>query len=241
MPRRRRRKGGPGGGEGGCAAGDQSLIFDRMAAMSVTQAAVVGDGVGMDDGSGGGGAAAALASEAAEWREPTFADGQMCLTMHQPWASLLVYGIKRIEGRTWPTRYRGRLWIHAASKEPEEEAVAACKQQYEALYAMDGVPPAAIEWPQRYPTSCLLGCVELKACVGQGTLQQLTPLSDSLRTESESAQCWLCECPQRLIVPFAMAGQHKLWKLEAKLVKNAAMGLKASNPPIPTSFPPVPL
>ncbi|KAG5588159.1 hypothetical protein H5410_048593 [Solanum commersonii] len=25
-----------------------------------------------------------------------------CLTMHQPWASLLVYGIKRIEGRSWP-------------------------------------------------------------------------------------------------------------------------------------------
>ncbi|KAJ0769957.1 putative ASCH domain, PUA-like superfamily, activating signal cointegrator 1 [Helianthus annuus] len=26
-----------------------------------------------------------------------------CLTMHQPWASLLVYGIKRIEGRSWPS------------------------------------------------------------------------------------------------------------------------------------------
>ncbi|KAI6692704.1 hypothetical protein NL676_020414 [Syzygium grande] len=25
-----------------------------------------------------------------------------CLTMHQPWASLLVYGIERIEGRPWP-------------------------------------------------------------------------------------------------------------------------------------------
>lgn len=30
------------------------------------------------------------------------------LSMHQPWASLLVYGIKRIEGRTWPTDHRGR-------------------------------------------------------------------------------------------------------------------------------------
>ena len=27
------------------------------------------------------------------------ADKMMCLTMHQPWASLLVYGIKRVEGR----------------------------------------------------------------------------------------------------------------------------------------------
>ena len=30
-----------------------------------------------------------------------------CLTMHQPWASLLVYGIKRIEGRSWTAPIRG--------------------------------------------------------------------------------------------------------------------------------------
>ena len=41
------------------------------------------------------------------------ADKMMCLTMHQPWASLLVYGIKRVEGRGWNTDFRGRLWIHA--------------------------------------------------------------------------------------------------------------------------------
>lgn len=30
-----------------------------------------------------------------------------CLTMHQPWASLLVYGIKRVEGRSWPSPIKG--------------------------------------------------------------------------------------------------------------------------------------
>lgn len=39
-----------------------------------------------------------------------------CLSMHQPWASLLVHGIKRIEGRDWKTDFRGRLWIHATKK-----------------------------------------------------------------------------------------------------------------------------
>ena len=43
------------------------------------------------------------------------ADKMICLTMHQPWASLLVYGIKRAEGRGWTTDFRGRLWIHAGS------------------------------------------------------------------------------------------------------------------------------
>jgi hypothetical protein len=36
-----------------------------------------------------------------------------CLTLHQPWASLIVEGVKRIETRSWPTNYRGPLAIHA--------------------------------------------------------------------------------------------------------------------------------
>lgn len=35
------------------------------------------------------------------------------LTVKQPWASLIVNGIKDIENRTWPTKYRGRILIHA--------------------------------------------------------------------------------------------------------------------------------
>ena len=44
------------------------------------------------------------------------ADKMICLTMHQPWASLLVHGIKRVEGRGWNTDFRGRLWIHAGKR-----------------------------------------------------------------------------------------------------------------------------
>ena len=54
-----------------------------------------------------------------QWRRRTAAaaDAGVCLSMHQPWVSLLVYGIKRIEGRGWPTEHRGRLWI-AATQQP---------------------------------------------------------------------------------------------------------------------------
>ena len=37
----------------------------------------------------------------------------------QPWASLLVYGIKRVEGRPWYTSHRGRLWIASAALKPQ--------------------------------------------------------------------------------------------------------------------------
>lgn len=36
------------------------------------------------------------------------------ITIKQPWASLIVEGIKDIENRTWPTKFRGRVLIHAS-------------------------------------------------------------------------------------------------------------------------------
>jgi len=35
------------------------------------------------------------------------------LSVRQPWAFLLVSGFKDIENRTWPTKVRGRIYIHA--------------------------------------------------------------------------------------------------------------------------------
>jgi hypothetical protein len=36
------------------------------------------------------------------------------ISVKQPWAALLVAGVKTVEVRTWPTRKRGRMLIHAA-------------------------------------------------------------------------------------------------------------------------------
>ena len=36
------------------------------------------------------------------------------LTLTQPWATLVAIGAKHIETRSWPTKYRGPLAIHAA-------------------------------------------------------------------------------------------------------------------------------
>lgn len=39
---------------------------------------------------------------------------QYALSLKQPWAALLVQGLKTIEVRKWPTARRGRVLIHAA-------------------------------------------------------------------------------------------------------------------------------
>ncbi|CAG5867045.1 unnamed protein product [Menidia menidia] len=76
-------------------------------------------------------------------------DGGWCLSMHQPWASLLTRGIKRVEGRSWYSSHRGRLWIAAAAKKPTPQEVAEPR------------------FPKDYPTGCLLGCVNMTDCLSQ--------------------------------------------------------------------------
>lgn len=38
------------------------------------------------------------------------------LSIQQPWAQLIASGIKEVENRTWATKHRGKILIHASSK-----------------------------------------------------------------------------------------------------------------------------
>lgn len=44
----------------------------------------------------------------------SFRAGVETLSLLQPWASLVVMGLKKIETRSWQTAYRGPLLIHAS-------------------------------------------------------------------------------------------------------------------------------
>ncbi|XP_038557725.1 activating signal cointegrator 1 isoform X2 [Micropterus salmoides] len=93
-------------------------------------------------------------------------DGGWCLSMHQPWASLLVKGIKRVEGRTWYTSHRGRLWIAAAAKAPTPQEIAEVEAMYRHIYKKEP------RFPKDYPTGCLLGCVNMTDCLSQEQFHQ---------------------------------------------------------------------
>ncbi|KAI5649530.1 hypothetical protein M9H77_35535 [Catharanthus roseus] len=157
-----------------------------------------------------------------------------CLTMHQPWASLLVYGIKRIEGRSWPAPIRGRLWIHAASKVPEPDTIKAMEDFYREIYAVNGITD--IKFPEHYPVSRLLGCVEVVGCVTREELISWKEVPEAVRLEGQTDFCWLCEQPQKLIVPFEMRGYQGVYNLERKMFDAAIRGLSPVEAPMPVKF-----
>lgn len=158
-----------------------------------------------------------------------------CLTMHQPWASLLVHGIKRVEGRSWPAPLTGRLWIHAASKVPEPETIKAMEEFYREIYAVDGITD--IKFPEHYPVSRLLGCVEVVGCLKSEELVCWEAVPASVRLEGLTDFCWLCQNPQKLIVPFEMRGYQRVYNLEKKIYEAAARGLCRVQGPLPVKFP----
>jgi hypothetical protein len=55
------------------------------------------------------------------------------------------------------TSFRGTLWIHAAAKVPEPELITAVESEYAGLRSRP--------LPKFYPTSVLLGCVEVVECL----------------------------------------------------------------------------
>lgn len=70
------------------------------------------------------------------------------LTIKQPWATLIMQGDKRFEFRSWQTKYRGELLIHAG-KTIDKEAMERLKKYL----------------PEIIPTGAILGKVNIVDCV----------------------------------------------------------------------------
>ncbi|XP_021358505.1 activating signal cointegrator 1-like isoform X2 [Mizuhopecten yessoensis] len=143
-------------------------------------------------------------------------DEGMCMSMHQPWASLLVCGIKMHEGRTWYTAHRGRLWIAATAKVPTPEETADIEQTYRYL-----LKDPRLEFPSHYPVGCLLGCVDVMDCLAQDQYREKFPDG-----ESASPYVFICQEPQQLVVKFPIKGKHKIYKLDSHIHQAAKKGLR---------------
>ena len=78
-----------------------------------------------------------------------------------------------------------------------------------------------IRFPGHYPTSCLLGSVDMTECLAQEEYRDLYP-----EGESGSPYVFICSNPQELMIKFPMSGKHKLFKLESKLHMAAKKTIK---------------
>lgn len=89
------------------------------------------------------------------------------LSIRQPWALLVTQGGKDIENRTWPTKFRGRVLIHAAK--------GMTRAEYDAMFSL--LVQRDMWFPHNFPYGRLqfdalerggiIGSVEIVDCVSQ--------------------------------------------------------------------------
>lgn len=143
-------------------------------------------------------------------------DEGWCLSMHQPYASLLIHGLKQHEGRVWYSALRGRLWIASTAKVSLQQDVRQLEQTIRILNKDDN-----IIFPSSYPVGALLGCVDVVDCLPQEEYRKRFPDG-----ESDSPYVFICENPRELIVKFPVKGQHKIYKLDPRIHEAAKRTLK---------------
>jgi hypothetical protein len=150
------------------------------------------------------------------------------LSVKQPWATLIVRGVKRFEARTWPPKWRGRIAIHASSttiaKRAWQELVA--NSDVRGALAASGLHDLADV--QALPRSAIVGAV---------TVSDARIVINLLPDECTDLDCalssaWPPDILWRLTDPVEMApingidGKLNLWTLDgpqaAEVVRRAS-------------------
>ena len=120
----------------------------------------------------------------------------VALSIRQPWASLIILGLKSVEIRSWPTAHRGPLFIHAA-KTLDERA--------QGRFRLPDVP-----------TGCLLGVVDLIGVepFTPATWRKLAPEHLDAGSFSPGLYAWTLTNPRPLRQPIPWRGDRSLFEIE---------------------------
>ena len=122
------------------------------------------------------------------------------ISLTQPWATLVVIGAKRFETRSWRTRYRGPLLIHAAKGFPKSAQAMCQAEQFRLALWAAGCDLAPLL------TGMLLGTGDVTDCrkIGQQDRPSEPELSFGDYTPGRFA--WRLENPRLLPKHIAYVG-----------------------------------
>jgi hypothetical protein len=122
------------------------------------------------------------------------------LTVKQPWAYLIMRGLKDVENRTRQTKYRGPLAIHAAQK----PSIAWTKRSEVGLshLSQQDYDVAWLVREENWDAGCVLGVVDLIDCVRDSDSQWAFPDHWHL----------ILANPRRVTIPIPATGRLGLWE-----------------------------
>lgn len=160
------------------------------------------------------------------------------LSLWQPWATLVALGVKRWETRSWPTKYRGLLAIHATlASSAEAKANASESEVVSSALTAAGLGDRLNRRP--LPRGAIVGAVRLADVVQvedtRGFRKRIAAHSPDLEAELELGDfrpgrfAWRLEGPVRFFPePIRARGSQGLWTLDEELSARYLEVLRAS-------------
>jgi hypothetical protein len=128
-----------------------------------------------------------------------------CLTVHQPWATLIAYGIKKVETRRWgPRDGTGWVGIHSAAALPGPNDLAALRYYSTVISAQ----------PDTYPRGQVIALAYLSELVvmTEAWIAAISP-AERLLGDYHPGWCgWVFSRVVPLPQPIPARGQQGLWR-----------------------------
>lgn len=124
------------------------------------------------------------------------------LTIKQPFASLIANGYKTYEFRSWKTKYRGELYIHAGNGIDKK--------------CMDMVKEYELDYPNGY----IIAKVNLVSCilVDEKMSKKLREENPKVYTQDYTGYyAWKLDNVQLLDNPIKVSGKLSIWNYEVAL------------------------
>lgn len=118
------------------------------------------------------------------------------ITIKQPFASLITYGYKRYEFRSWKTKYRGKIYIHAGMGVDKKR-----------MNMVEG-------YNLNYPNGCIIATANLVDCilVDEKFNEQLKKENDNVYTTNHTGYyAWVLEDITPLEKTIKAKGQLSIW------------------------------
>lgn len=141
------------------------------------------------------------------------------LTLWQPWASLMADGHKRVETRSWDSRYRGPIVIHAAKHVPAGCGASELSFGFREFYcsAYD-IPRIEYELhAAKLPKGSIL-CIANLIAIEETTkvYSDLSTMEKIFGNYDEGRFAWFFE-DVRKIEPIECAGNRLLWNVPKEI------------------------
>ncbi|MCK4601047.1 MAG: ASCH domain-containing protein [Phycisphaerae bacterium] len=148
------------------------------------------------------------------------------LSFHQPWATLIAIGAKRIETRSWRTNYRGLLAIHAGRRwTRQQQALAYHQEPFRTVLAEAGKIPTQADGMvvEDLPRGCIIAVCKLVDCVRIHRTFEFPPeaaLYERAFGDYRTRRfAWLLEPLELLVHPVPLKGHLGLFEIDDALLE----------------------